>query len=381
MFEWLSRLFVDQSEERIARVTSLDFRRSIFVAHLLNTTTLSDLRTVVAALFAEFPDLALRIEDEPTATVVDHRSRAEKPHKTTPDEAEHLLQWFLAKHQLSAHANVLAERQWNSFPALLKVSVDELIAATRASSPQDVARWHDAMDELRQRYAVAAQSNNAPAVTSGRADVADRLLSDDDDDESTSDELLHGAVGVEVFDLSTAAKQRATFQRELKKKAVAAAATARRVLHDSRRRVCAVRDAPSPVGPPAALDLRRGDVAIVLVDDDADAWLCERVGDNCTGWIDASAVVDVDVEADEDASTSTTASSSVVSPLQQQRNAFFVSSDVDDKTLSCSVGIVPQGKLFIVQFHGDDRKQYWTALFDLLARRLLSANLLQLEQK
>lgn len=381
MFEWLSRLFVDQSEERIARVTSLDFRRSIFVAHLLGTTTLSDLRTVVAALFAEFPDLALCIEDEPIATtVVDHQNRVEKPHTTTPAETEHLLHWFLAKHQLSAHANVLAERQWSSFPALLKVSVDELIAATGVSSPQQVARWHDAMNELRQRYAVAAQSNSAPAVISGRADVADRLLSDDDD-ESTSDELLHGALGVEVFDLSTAAKQRATFQRELKKKAIAAAATARRVLHDSRRRVCAVRDAPSPVGPPAALDLRRGDVAIVLVDDDADAWLCERVGDNCRGWIDASAVVDVDVEVDADDSTSTTASSSATSPSQQQRNAFFVSSDVDDKTMSCSVGIVPQGKLFIVQFHGDDRKQYWTALFDLLARRLLAANLLLLDQK
>jgi hypothetical protein len=378
MFEWLSSLFVDQSEERIARVTSIDFRRSIFVAHLLNTTTLTDLRSVVAALFAELPDLALRIEDEPTVVaLVDHRTRVES-RKTTPDEAEHLLQWFLAKHQLSAHASVLAERQWNSFPALLSVSVDELIAATRAS-PHDVVRWHDAMNELRQRYAVAAQSNNAPAVTSGRADVADRLLSSDDD-ESTSDEMLRGAVGVEVFDLSTAAKQRATFQRELKKKAVAAAATARRVLHDARRRVCAVRDAPSPVGPPAALDLRRGDVAIVLVDDDTDAWLCERVGDNCTGWIDASAVVDLD----EDDLTSTTASSnsnSAVSPLQQQRNAFFVSSDVDDKTLSCSVGIVPQGKLFIVQFHGDDRKQYWTSLFDLLARRLLAANLLQFEQR
>jgi hypothetical protein len=192
MFSWLTRLFVDESEARIAQATLLDFRRSLFVAKLRADVGIGAVRGVVAALFADVPDLALRIEDEPTESDLPARPRA----RTTQREADHLLQWFLGKHELSAFANALVERNWDSFPALLRVPVEELIAETRASGV-DAERWRNAMLELHQRYAVAAKSTIAAAATSSRVDVGSRLLSydDDDDDESTFRSGLQGAVG------------------------------------------------------------------------------------------------------------------------------------------------------------------------------------------
>jgi hypothetical protein len=195
-------------------------------------------RGVVAALFADVPDLALRIEDEPLNAIGAMHVRVSR---TTQREADHLLQWFLGKHELSAHANVLAERNWDSFPALLRVPVEELIAATRASGvdASDGATPCSSCISDTQLLPRAPLLPRPPAVVDVAARSCPTYDDDDDDVDSTRSDQLQGAVGVEVFDLSTVAKQRATFRRELKKKAVAAAATARRVLHDSRRRVCA----------------------------------------------------------------------------------------------------------------------------------------------